>query len=59
MGSEMYVVKSKVADYVRNKGMMCASDTSEALSEHVQKSLDRAIARCKENGRKTVKPYDL
>jgi histone H3/H4 len=56
---DMLVVKSKVADYVRNKGMMCASDTSDALSNSVQKSLDSAIARCKENGRKTVKPYDL
>ena len=57
--ADMLVVKSKIADYVRNKGMMCASDTCDALSDHVQTNLDRAIARCKENGRKTVKPYDL
>ncbi|MBI5553736.1 MAG: DUF1931 domain-containing protein [Candidatus Diapherotrites archaeon] len=57
--SEMLVVKSKVADYVRGKDMMLASDSVDALSTLVEKKLDKAIERCKQNGRKTVKPYDF
>ena len=57
--ADALVVKSKVGDYIKGKGMMCASDTSEALSRQVSTVLDAAIKRCKENGRKTVKPYDL
>jgi histone H3/H4 len=57
--AEMMVVKSKVAEYVKGKDMMFAGDSAEALSGIVQQKLDRAIQRCKENGRKTVKPYDF
>ncbi|MFH1587863.1 MAG: hypothetical protein ABIA76_00815 [Candidatus Diapherotrites archaeon] len=57
--ADMLVVKSKVAEYIKGKGMMMASDSPEALSGMVAMFLDKSIARCKENGRKTVKPYDF
>ena len=57
--AEILVVKSKVAEYIKGKDMMMASDSAEALSNMVAKKLDMAIKRCQENGRKTVKPYDF
>ncbi len=57
--AESLVVKSKISEYIKGKGMMTSSDTSDALSDMVSKNLDMAVARCQKNGRKTVKPYDL
>ncbi|MBU0635417.1 DUF1931 domain-containing protein [Candidatus Micrarchaeota archaeon] len=53
------VVKSKVADNIRSSGMNMAGDTVTALDKHVETTLRRAVERCKENGRKTVRPCDL
>ena len=57
--AETYVVKSKVADYIRAKNMMMAKDSYDALSAKVETLLSDAIKRCSDNGRKTVKAYDL
>jgi TRAP-type C4-dicarboxylate transport system substrate-binding protein len=57
--AEMLIVRSKVADYVKSKNMQMGSDTYDALSAKVQASIDEAIKRCADNGRKTLKPYDL
>ncbi len=53
------VVKSKVAEHIRNSGMNMAGDTIDALDKHVDYTLKKAVERCKENGRKTVRPCDL
>ena len=55
----MLVVRSKVGDYVKSKNMQMGSDTYDALSNRVMASIDDAIKRCTDNGRKTLKPYDL
>jgi len=57
--ADMLVVRSKVADYVKSKNMQMGSDTYDALSNNVMSSIDSAIKRCSDNGRKTLKPYDL
>jgi len=53
------IVASKVKAYVRDKKMMTASDSLEAISDKVYAILDCAIARAKANRRSTVKPQDL
>jgi len=57
--AEMMIVRSKVGDYVKSKNMQMGGDTYTELSNKVQCKLDKAIDRCKGNGRKTLKPYDL
>jgi len=59
MAEEIVVVASKVKDYIKSKEGQTAGDVIEALSKKVICLLDKAIARAKENGRVTVKPYDL
>ena len=53
------IVKSKVAEMIRSKDMMIAADAYDALNEHVEKSIHKAIERCSASGRKTVKPFDF
>jgi len=53
------IVASKVKAYIKGKKMMTASDTLEALSEHIYSVLDAAGARAKANRRSTVRPQDL
>ena len=53
------IVASKVKAYVRDKKMMTASDSLEAISDKVYAILDCAISRAKANRRSTVKPQDL
>ena len=57
--AEIYVVKSKVADYIRSQNMMMSKDAYESLSGQVENMLSGSIKRGKENGRKTVKAYDF
>lgn len=53
------VVGSKVKDVVRSAGVRAAGDLVEAVSAAVAGHLKGAIARCKANGRGTVRPHDL
>ncbi len=53
------IVKSKVAEMIRGKGMNMAGDTTDALDKVVEWNITRAIERAKENGRKTVRPVDF
>jgi hypothetical protein len=53
------VVGSKVKDVVRSAGVRAAGDLVEAVSVSVGNTLKTAIARCKANGRGTVRPQDL
>jgi len=57
--SEMLVVASKVRAHVKAAGMMMAGELPAGLNCCVIGCLDKAIARAKANGRKTVKAQDL
>ena len=54
-----YIVRSKVADLIKSKGMMMASDSVDALDKVVEATVTKACERCKAGGRKTVKPFDF
>ncbi len=56
---EPLIVASKMKAYIRGQGMMSSSEAVEAISEHVYKILDAAIARAKANRRSTVRAQDL
>lgn len=59
MASETFIVKSKVADFIRGKDMMMSSDAYDALNNEVENVIKRAVERCSQGGRKTVKPFDF
>ena len=54
-------VKSKVRDYIKSKGCNTSGDLidGKALNDAIIDVLDKAIARAKANGRKTVQEKDL
>jgi len=59
MAVEILVVQSKVKDYLKAQDARTDGDLVEALSVKVGEILDRAVERCAENGRSTVRPCDL
>jgi histone H3/H4 len=59
MATETFIVKSKVADFIRSKDMMMSSDAYDALNNEVETVIKRAVDRCSQGGRKTVKPFDF
>ena len=56
---DMVLVQSKVRDVIREKDLRTSDDFITALHDHVHAALDRAIARCKENGRQTLRAQDV
>lgn len=54
-----YVVASAIKDFLKKQGMMTAGDFPEAASAHLEEALKGAAKRAKDNGRVTVRPYDL
>ncbi len=54
-----YVVASAIKDYLKKKGMMTAGDFPEAASAFLEKHLEAAAMRAKDNGRVTVRGHDL
>ena len=54
--SELLVVRSKIKDATK---FNVAGDVAEALSKKVEEVIKAAEERCKNNGRKTIKAYDL
>lgn len=56
-----YIVKSKIKQYIKSKGMRSSSDLLDGvlLNLNIQFLLDNAISRAEANGRKTVMPRDL
>jgi len=56
---EILIVGSKMKDVVKAAGCMSSGDLIEALSEKVHEMLSSATERAKDNGRSTVRPYDL
>lgn len=59
MSKEILIVASKVKDYIKSKDCQTSAEVIDALSDKVQKLLDEACVRTKDNGRVTVKAYDL
>ena len=58
---DVLFVKSKIRDYIKSKGCNTSGDLVEgpALNNVITDILDKAIARAKANGRKTVQEKDL
>lgn len=56
MGKSL-VVKSAVRSHI--KGMRASGDFFTALDKAVGMKIERAIARAKANGRKTLRPADV
>jgi hypothetical protein len=56
---EVVVVGSKLKDAVKNAGCQSSGDLVEAVSEKVHDMIVAAVERAKQNGRATVRPYDL
>ncbi len=56
---EMLLIGTKVKNYVKAKDLMSASDVLDELNKAVYALLDRAVARAKANGRKTVQGRDV
>ena len=54
-----YVVASAIKDLLKKHGMMTAGDFAEAASAYLEKAVQAAGHRAKENGRVTVRPCDL
>ena len=59
MAKEMLLVSSKVKGAIKDKGLMCASETLDALNDSVHALIQAAAARAKANNRKTMQPKDL
>ncbi|MHA1149343.1 MAG: hypothetical protein ACTSR8_13995 [Promethearchaeota archaeon] len=59
--SDTLIVKSKVREYIKSKGCNTSSDLvdGDALNSVIKELLDKAIARAKANGRKTVQSKDM
>ncbi len=56
---EILIVGSKMKDVVKSAGCRSSGDLIEALSARVHEILANAAQRAKDNGRSTVRPYDL
>ncbi len=54
-----FIVKSKVRDLFREADMKASADVMDELGYRVTRSVKRAIARAKANGRKTVRSHDV
>ena len=54
--AELLVVRSKIKEQTQ---MNVAGDFADALSSRVAVMIKEAERRCKENGRKTLKPCDI
>lgn len=55
----IYVVASKVRQYASEREFRMGEDAVEKISEEVTRMLDRAMERCQENSRKTIKAQDI
>jgi len=57
--AESLVVQSKVKEAVKGLELRMDSNLPEALNEKIAAMLGEAAARAKQNGRGTLRPYDL
>ena len=53
------IVKSKVREYAKSKGISFSAEADDVLSNVVAGILDRAGERAKANNRSTIKARDL
>lgn len=56
---DMLLVGSKTKEALKGKGFNVSSDAISAMNEYVYWLVDQAQKRCKANGRKTIRPYDI
>lgn len=57
--AESLVVQSKLKETVKGLDLRMDGTLPDAVNEKVQKLLKEAAQRAKENGRGTLRPYDL
>ena len=57
--ADSVVVTSKVKEAVKGLDLRMSGDVPDAVNEKVMEMLDAAAKRAKENGRSTLRPYDL
>jgi hypothetical protein len=57
--ADSLVVQSKVKEAVKGLELRMDSGLPDALNEKIADVLKEAAARAKENGRGTLRPYDL
>jgi histone H3/H4 len=53
------IVKSAIGDIVAKKELRCSGELFEALDKVFAGMVEKAIARAKDNGRKTLRACDL
>ncbi len=60
-GGDVLFVKSKIRDYIKSKGCNTSGDVidGKVLNDRLIELIDKAVARAKANGRKTVQEKDL
>ena len=56
---EIVIIASKAKDAIKAAGCQSSGDLVEALSNKVHDLVEAAVKRAKDNGRATVRPYDL
>ena len=57
--AESLIVQSKVKEAVKGLELRMDSSLPDALNEKISALLQDAATRAKENGRGTLRPYDL
>ncbi|MBW3618996.1 MAG: DUF1931 domain-containing protein [Actinobacteria bacterium] len=57
--ADSVVVQSKVKEAVKGLDLRMDGNLADALNERVHQILRDAAKRAKENGRSTLRPYDL
>ncbi len=57
--AENVIVTSKVKEAVKGLDLRLSSDVPDALNAKVHEMLKAGAERAKENGRSTLRPYDL
>jgi len=57
--AENLVVQSKVKDMVKNMNMRASGDFTDGVSKQVETLVKAACKRAKDNGRQTVRVYDI
>ncbi|MBW2732473.1 MAG: hypothetical protein JRH20_08755 [Deltaproteobacteria bacterium] len=56
---EVLIVASKVKEFIKANGKQSSGDVIPALNEKIYALLEEAVTRTGDNGRATVRPYDL
>ncbi|MFW9849382.1 MAG: DUF1931 domain-containing protein [Candidatus Thorarchaeota archaeon] len=54
-----FIVKKAIQDYAKKKSVQVGGDFYGALDKKIEMLLDKAVKRCGDNKRKTLKAYDL